>query len=405
MKVFQSFLVALLIVSCQKEPWVYKEIDFQNPYKFSSEIENELGKDSSSWNYQMSAQAYANNTDYTNALIHWDLAMNMSEKEMFTEKQADSINSMYQPINATEFIVEQAKSHKVVIINEAHHNSMHRVFTKSLLQKLFDIGYKNIGFETLGNGEYLDTDLMERKYPVQKTGYYTKDPQFGDLVRRALKIGFAVFPYEQTNGSNGKPREIEQAKNIQKVIEKGPDDKFLIHCGFNHAFEGDHERWEKAMAGRLKEYTGIDPLTIDQIEFSEKSKPEYNNPMLNALDIDEPSILVDQSKKPFKYEVKKRWTDLAVFHPKTKFIDGRPDWLFDNGNQQVHVNLEGIKIPLPVMILAYNKGEEIDRGIPIDRIEVKNETSETNLALAKGEYEIVVTNINGESISFDLNVN
>lgn len=306
MKNLCAFLTILLIISCKEQQRTFEEIDFQNPYKFSSEIENEVEKDTTSWKYQMSAQAYANNTDYSNALKHWDLAMNASEKEQMTEKEIDSINLVYRPKNAVQFITDQAKNHKVVIINEAHHNSMHRFFTKALLQDLFEIGYKNIGFETLGNGEYLDSLLMQRKYPIQETGYYTKDPQFGDLVRTALKIGFNVFPYEQTSGSNGKPREIEQARNIQREIEKRPAEKFLIHCGFNHAFEGVHESWGKAMAGRLSEFTDIDPLTIDQVEYSERSKTKFNNPLLIALEIEEPSVLIDQDQKPLKYKIKKR---------------------------------------------------------------------------------------------------
>ena len=55
-----------------------------------------------------------------------------------------------------------------------------------------------------------------------------------------------------------KRQEIEQALNIKRVIDSRPNEKFLIHCGFDHALEGIHNSWEKAMAGRLTEYTGID---------------------------------------------------------------------------------------------------------------------------------------------------
>ena len=404
MKNLHVFLTILLIISCKEQQRTFEEIDFQNPYKFSYEIENEVAKDTTSWKYQMSAQAYANNTDYSNALKHWDLAMNTSEKEQLTKEEIDSINLAYRPANAVQFITEQAKSHKVVIINEAHHNSMHRFFTKALLQNLFEIGYKNIGFETLGNGEYLDSLLMERQYPIQETGYYTKDPQFGDLVRTALKIGFDVFPYEQTSGSNGKPREIEQARNIQKEIKKRPNEKFLIHCGFNHAFEGVHESWEKAMAGRLTEFTGIDPLTIDQVEYSERSKTKFNNPLLNALDIKEPSVLIDQDQEPLKYKIKERWTDLAVFHPKTEFVENRPNWLFKNDNMSVPIELDNIEISYPIMVLAYRKGENLKKAVPIDLIEITEKSDKKNLALGRGEYEIVVTNLKGKASKFDLSV-
>jgi len=404
MKKLFAFTTILFLTSCEGQQKTLEKIDFQNPYKFSSEIENEVKKDTTSWKLEISAQSYATNAHYLNALKLYDKARNATENENLTETQVDSINSIYRPKNAVEYIVENSKSRKVVIINEAHHNSMHRVFTKSLLKKLFDIGYKNIGFEALSNGEYLDSFLMERKYPILDTGYYVKDPQFGDLVRSALEIGFYVFPYEDINHNNGKQREIEQAKNIQREIDKKPNEKFLIHCGFGHVTEGVHESLEKTMAGRLTEFTGIDPLTIDQVEYSEKSKPAFNNPMLNALDINEPSVLIDQNRKPFKYEIKERWTDLAVFHPKTEFIDGRPNWLFKNGNQSVPIELSDIDISYPIMVLAYNKGENIKDGVPNDLIEVEDKTDKTNLALRKGAYEIVITNLKGEARKFELAV-
>ena len=74
MKNLCAFLTILLIISCKEQQRTFEEIDFQNPYKFSSEIENEVEKDTTSWKYQMSAQAYANNTDYSNALKHWVLS-------------------------------------------------------------------------------------------------------------------------------------------------------------------------------------------------------------------------------------------------------------------------------------------------------------------------------------------
>lgn len=404
MKNLFASIAILLIISCEGQKRHFEKIDFENPYKFSSEIESEIKKDTTSWKREMFAQSYGANSDYVNALRIYDFARNAKEQEQFTQKQIDSINSSYQTENAVEYIVEKASSNKVVIINEGHHNSMNRVFTKSLLQKLFEIGYKNIGFEGLSNGEYLDSILMKRKYPTQKTGYYVKDPQFGNLVRTALEIGYNVFPYEDTNHNNGKLREIEQAKNIQTEMEKRPNEKFLIHCGFGHVFEGVHESWEMVMAGRLTELTGIDPLTIDQIEFSERSKAVFNNPILNALDIKNPSVLIDQNGKPFKYEIEERWTDLAVFHPKSELINGRPNWLFAGGNQSVPMDLNDIDISFPIMVLAYKKGEDIKDGIPMDLIEVQNKTDKANLALRKGEYDIIIANLKGNARKFELSV-
>ncbi|MGC1516391.1 MAG: hypothetical protein WA810_12510, partial [Maribacter sp.] len=197
--------------------------------------------------------------------------------------------------------------------------------------------------------------------------------------------------------------EIEQARNIQKEIEKRPSEKFLIHCGFNHAYEGIHETWERAMAARLTEYTGINPLTIDQVKFSEKSMPIFNNPILKAFELDEPSVLINKKGEPMKVEEYERWTDLAVFHPKTKSIAGRPHWLFENGNKTVPVHLNDINISFPVMVLAFKKDEDVKTSVPMDIVEVEHKTDFINLSLKKGEYEIVVTNQEGEARKFLLN--
>lgn len=388
--------------SCFGQKRVIEKIDFSTEYKFSSEIEDKVAKDTVPWKFQISASDYAKKGDYKNALIHWDLAMGTREKN-FSEPQIDSLNQKYSKIKATDYIIEQAKKHQVVIINEAHHNSFHRVFTKSLLQKLFENGYKNLGLEALANGEDLDSTLNSRKYPIQETGHYIKEPQFGNLVRDALEIGYTLFAYENMEKGGGKPREIEQAKNIQKVIHSKPNEKFLIHSGFDHALEGIHEFWEKAMAARLTEYTGIDPLTINQEVYSEKSHPKFNHPILKAFDIKEPTILIDENNNPFKYEQGEAYTDIAVFHPNTEYINDRPQWVFKNGNENVSINLTDIDIEYPVMVLAFKQGEDINLAVPVDIKEVVEQGGNCNLGLKKGNYEIVVTN-GKEAVKFEREV-
>jgi len=395
MKNYLILTVFLLsIISCNNEKRLIETIEFNNNYKFSSEIEKKVETDTEDWKYQISAENFAAKGDYQNALKHWDLAMGTRERN-FTPKQIDSINQKYKIVSAKDYIIEQSKVNQVIIINEAHHNSSHRVFTKSLLQELYDNGYKNLGLEALANGEGFDALLNERKYPIQKTGNYIKDAQFGNLVRDALSIGYHLFAYENFGKGGGKPREIEQAKNIQKMIDQKPNEKFLIHCGFDHALEGNHDYWEKAMAGRLTEYTGINPFTINQTQYSERSKSEYNNPFFKSLNIKEPS---------YKYERGESWTDVAVFHPNTEYINDRPNWLFQNGNKNIPIELKEIDIPFPVMVFAFKKGENINNAIPIDIYEVKDKTINPHLALRKGKYAIVVVNKENDARKFELKV-
>lgn len=379
-------------VRCQERGKVMERIDFTSAYKFSTAIEDKVAIDTVPWKYQLSAASYSLKGDYYNALKHWDLAYPRRKPQNYSQTQIDSINGRYARKSAIEYITDQSKLHQIVIINEAHHNSFHRIFTTSLLQKLYDNGYKNLGLEALENGEKIDSLLEERNYPVQTSGFYTKDPQFGSLVRTALSIGYTVFPYEQTTHLNGKDREIAQAKNIQKVMESKPGEKFLIHCGFEHVLEGKHPGWEKTMAARLSEYTSIDPLTINQTLYSESSKPTMNHPLLNALDVAVSTVLIDGKNTPYRYERGSNWADIAVFHPISTYEDDRPNWLFKNGNRRTSISLEEIDMEFPVMILAFNMDEDINTAVPVDITEVESQKKYGILGLKKGKYTIVITN-------------
>ncbi|WP_164674248.1 hypothetical protein [Maribacter litoralis] len=408
MKNILILAIILFLTSCDVKQKEIEKIEFTAPYKFNSEIEYQITADSSSGhghhgdNFQHIAYDYGLKGDYKNALRMWDYGIESFEKK-FTKRQVDSLKKTYRPISATEYIFQRATENQVIIINEAHHNSKHRAFTKSLLQNLFDQGYKNLGLEALSNGQYKDSLLNKRGYPILSSGYYIWDPQFGDLVRTALKIGYNVFPYEVITQADGKVREIEQAKHIQKIINENPNEKFLIHCGFAHVNEGNYDSWGKAMAGRLKEFTKINPLTINQTQFSERSKRDFDNPFLEVFKVKEPSILMNKlNNSPLGYKNKESWTDIAIFHPNTSYLNGRPDWLFDIGNKAVKLDLDNIDISFPVMVLAYKKGEEIKTGIPMDMVEVENKSDLINLALRVGEYEIVVINESGQARKFQL---
>lgn len=392
-QIFYLLAIISFINPNDDEKRIIEKIDFKTSYEFSADIESIFAEeDTSSWRYSLAASQYAMKGDHQNALRIIDLEEQETEEEIITKEELASINLNYSKVGAKDYIVEQAQSHQVIIINEDHQNPFHRVFTKSLLKELYDNGYKNLGLEALSNGGIADSMLSLRKYPIQKTGFYTKEPQFGDLIRTALSIGYNVFPYENVSHSNGKQREIEQAKNIQKIIDSKPNEKFLIHCGFDHVLEGTMKGWEKAMAGRLTEYTGINPLTINQVEYSEKSNPEFNHPLSKALNIKESSVMIDKEKQALKYEEKEAWTDIAIFHPNTQYIDNRPNWLFTNGNKNVSIQLTDIDIEYPVMVLAFKKGEYIHQAVPMDIVEISQKTDKCTLGLKQGVYEIIVTN-------------
>lgn len=86
------------------------------------------------------------------------------------------------------------------------------------------------------------------------------------------------------------------------TIKKNPNSKFLINCGWDHVIEGTsgNKNWKKAMAGRLKEYTNLHPLTIEQIAYSEKGDIKLLNLYVKIVSLDKPIIMFNESGKTFK---------------------------------------------------------------------------------------------------------
>ena len=392
--------IIMIISSCSSQTKRLSKNEFNNNYKFNSEISQILSTDSINPNYQSAAISFSAKGDYKNALLNWDMSPMFKPKiKTYPKDKIDSINNRFKVILAKDYILEQSNKNKIIIINEFHHNATHRVLTESLLQNLFDNGYKNLCLEALNNGSKEDTLLNKRKYPIQSSGYYIKNPQFGNLVRTALKIGYKLFPYETTQKIGGEPREVDQANNIKKIIDDRPNEKFLIQCGSGHALEGDVRFFGGlALAERIHKLTGINPLTVDQVYYSEKSKAEYNSPIFKAIDVKKPSILLDKNNFPFSYKNGASWIDIVVFHPNTEYINNRPNWLINDQSKLVQIELDNIDLNFPVMIMAFNSNEDFKHAIPVDILEVEHKKNASFLALQKGKFTIVIVNQTGEAM-------
>jgi hypothetical protein len=355
-------------------------------YQFSKDIETKIEKDTLSWKYQLGATDYSISEYYKKAIETWD--KNGSGIRKITKEDSLYFNS-FKKKDAKEYIINRSKNEKIIIINEAHHNIRHRVFTTSLLQGLYNNGYRFLGLEALS-----DTLINKRKFPILESGYYTKEPQMANLLKEAIKIGFTLFEYEPNDKSNGKEREIGQAENIAKLIKENPNSKFLIHCGWDHVIEGTpgNKSWEKAMAGRLKEKTNIDPFTIDQVAYSEKGDIKFISPYNLITNSEKPIIMVNEGGKTFNGSETNDQTDCRIIHPLTKFINNRPDWLSLNGKRKAYSISKSKISEYPILVFAYRKNEYEQNGIPADLIEIINEQEKTNLILEKGIYKIIIKN-------------
>lgn len=373
MKLF--YLISLLLLSisgyCQ-----------ENHYLFSDDVKKTILEDSTqsaSWKSQMGATYYSISGKYKPALEMWDTVMGRTKKL----STPDSLRfSKLTPVNARDYIVDRASREEMIIINEAHHNASHRAFASSLLQGLYDRGYRYLGVETLANDS-----LNTTKFANLNSGFYSKEPEFGNFLYQALKIGFKLFPYDAEG--NGKEREIGEAKNIYEFMQKNKEGKYLIYCGYQHAYKGVHKSWEKTMTERLMDLTGLNPLTIDQTQFSEKGFPKYNEPLLRLVKNTVPVILKDKDQVVYNGEDKELFTDIKIIHPITQYKKGRPGWMLTENRKWYEVPASQVP-EYPVLVMAYRKGEFEREGIPADIIELNDSKDTRFLILNKGNYDIVM---------------
>lgn len=385
-----------------------------NPvYLFSSEIDTKLKTDSVSKNYQHYAVNYAIIGDYKNTLFAEELGV-LNYKNL--KKENDTVNKSffnYKPVNALNEIKQTSEKHQIVIINEAHYSAQNRIFTTQLLEELYSIGFNNIFLEGLHPNE--NENLNKRRYPLLTSGYYFSEPQYGNLVRTAIKKGYKVLPYEHKEDESEKDylkrwysREEGQADNILAFLKENPEERIIIHCGYGHLSEQIHEgEITGNMAAIIKKKSGIDPLTINQSDWLETYSQKTANPYRTIIDKNPPKeISVFKNLKGEYFSMKPKKQDINVYFPSTKYIIGRPDWLFKSTKKRL-VTLPFSKIGLeyPYLVFAYHEHEDVSLATPSDIIEVMNENDKKGLALEQGKYKLIIKNINNKIQKLNLNVN
>jgi hypothetical protein len=316
---------------------------------------------------------------------------------------------------ALDAIVEQARDHRIVIVNEAHHVPQHRAFILQLLPRLRTQGFQYYAAEAMGEEDAQELqELKTRGYATRGTGGYTNEPVFGDVIREALALGFKPVAYEHTSdtptadkidGINS--REIGQCRNLMdRLFAKDPDARVIVHVGYSHAMERPEKAKEGReiiwLAARLAGATGSDPLTIDQTMHTERgdatlATPQWQQAIKNGW-LDRPIVLSHGDGTfdvtgPFAGSV-----DMQVLHPATKVIDGRPDWLVSaTGRVAVSIPDEVRADSARILVQAFIQHESED-AIPFDLVILTPGEPRPKLFLKPGEYRIVVQDERGIEI-------
>jgi hypothetical protein len=218
------------------------------------------------------------------------------------------------------------------------------------------------------------------------------EPQAGNLVRTALQKGWTLFAYESQPETEMLKREIVQAQNIKAVMDKDTGARILILAGFGHASDAEPDM----MAGRLKQITGIDPLTIDQVTYAEMSETKYEHPYRRGVHASRDAIFLDTAGNPlnvYSFSAENLY-DLCVYHPRTSDTLGRPNWLF-RGGRKPYTIIENCS-SYPCLVFAYAEGEDISVAIPVDVVQIES-AKEKSLALKNGTYQLVLKGIRGDT--------
>lgn len=300
-----------------------------------------------------------------------------------------------KPVAAISFISDKAKDYHFTLINEAHFNSQHRVFTQSLLKPLWDQGYRYLALEALS---HQDSAIYERGYPDKSTGYYIKDSNFGNLIREALTIGYKLISYETESGHDGTLRDTYQAQNIyEKTFKNDKKGKVLIHAGYSHIYETGDSNYEP-MGYQLKNLIKQDLLTIDQeaiIGYNDTAKQHpYYREAVERFGFEEPTIFLSKEDKVIIDSINSLSIDIQVFHPETKFVNGRPEWMYMKDIKSIPLSAELQKYK-EHLIQAVKKGEAKD-AVPVDQFVI---TEGKVLLLPSGNYDLRLVNCNGDMIA------
>jgi hypothetical protein len=292
-----------------------------------------------------------------------------------------------KPRPAIAEIVARARRTRIVILDEDHLSPRDRAFGLEVARALRPLGYTVLAVEaltrdkddtvSLGKMEKLAKDGFVRR----SSGYYLDDPVFADFLRQAITIGYRLVSYESAGFTDEKSdearsarREQEQAENIaRRALARDPKAKVLIYGGRHHAAKAtisDPNVKERLwMAERLKNLTGIDPLVIDQFELGEMPADRQDADLyaIASKKTQSTSMVMMNGSKPLVVGLLAGGADLQVVHPRTRTVNGRPDWLLRMGRKPFHIPRSLLPRSGMRLIQAFLAHEPED-AIPIDQV-------------------------------------
>ncbi|GAA4778703.1 hypothetical protein GCM10023231_01560 [Olivibacter ginsenosidimutans] len=301
------------------------------------------------------------------------------------------VDTNYIAVDAIEELASVAKKHQVIMLNESHIDPRGRLFLMNLLPTLKAAGFTYLFMEGLR-----EDGINERGFPLQTSGFYTSEPMYGNLIRKAIQLGFKLVPYDcYQDPCDGAPsREQHQATVIYETLKKHPQAKAIVYAGHGHITKDPERNW---MAYRFKTLSGIDPFCINQAINSET--PALFRQLRKT--ITKPVIYKNSSTNTYqKFSQTKVKSDVTVVFPNTEWIGGQyARWLFHSGKKPYKLTLNGQKYTQSLLSIV--KCHEFDQygtlTVPVMNI-VLQQIAPTEIFLDKGSYYLRVIDLYGKEL-------
>ncbi|MEM7203965.1 MAG: DUF6624 domain-containing protein [Planctomycetota bacterium] len=305
----------------------------------------------------------------------------------------------WAPTPALAAIVERAAQHRIVMLNEEHRSSVQRAFAHRLLEPLHALGFRYLALEAIAE----PTDELHRRgHPVLSTGPYVRDPIFGDLIRRAIEMGWTVVAYEaepaerrprpedQSPMDAVNRREAAQANHLyERTLGRDPDARVLVLGGRDHIAEQAADGWIP-MGAVLRARSGLDPLSINQMRLVEHSERRYEHWAYSAADAagwldGEPVLLMNAAGSLWSHAPGA--LDATLLHPRRRNVAGRPHWMrLGDLRRPVEVTVPAtIETDAPLLLQAQRAGEG-PAAVPMDQVVLWPDARHATLLLRDGDY-------------------
>lgn len=340
---------------------------------------------------------------------HWNCAnFPVQEDEVTPEyKKILETFSQYKATAADKFILTKTQNAKIVHLQTSQFYPEQQMFILSILEKLKDQGFNYIGLENLKKIEALD----QLGYPTLENGRPFQHPIYGELIRQGKLLGFQFFNLTPTSTETNKALSIlkkqrfnfqnqppkpgaqnwAKAMNINRILKRDPNAKVLLLS--NNVDEQKNGK-PSTIGYWLKKLGGNDILSIGQ---STTYQPcaKTQTPLSKKIKINRPSVILKRNNilLPLEYDGQNKVIpphDIHVYHPKNSFPNNRPTYLQNGNRKPYQLNIDKFNMSYPCLIFAYKKGEDVNKAIPIDVIELSGNQDDTPLILASGDYEVVL---------------